>query len=139
MFTKAKMVGWAVLATAVAILCLLYWNAKKDNKALTKTTIEQSVELGVAKVDTVKKEESAKITDTVVSTVIQQGRADKSAQTKIDDFVTKKVAEINEKYDELEKTAASDKERDEEVSRIRITGLWHAYCEVQVADAQCKK
>lgn len=139
MFTKAKLVGWAVVATAVAILILLYWHSRKENKALTKTTIEQSVELGEMKVDTEKKEESAKITDGVVAAVIQKVQTDKVDQVKIDDFVAKKVAEINQKYDELEKTAASDKERDEEVSRIRIEGLWQTYCDVQPADSHCTK
>lgn len=152
MLTKAKLAIAAgltgVVLAIVGVLYYLYSDEKKDNAALTKVNATQSVGLAVAK-DTIKDQaKTADITDRVVGDAVKASKADQDSQKKIDDFVAEKIDVINRKYPQPTETAspaseaaaqaASDRERDEEISRIRITGLWQTYCDVVPTDPQCK-
>lgn len=85
-----------------------------------------------------KRVDSDKTTDKVVEETKKEEVKVVAAKTQASIYVENKLAEINKKYDEKEKTERNAELRATEISLERAKGMWLAYCLKEPVEQACK-
>lgn len=132
-----KWVIAGIMITIVVIGFYLFGVEKKANVELVKKTATQEVIIEAQTAVAEKKEESADITDNVVSSVVVKTEQIHNDGKIVETAVAKQLADINKRYATLSATVENEKNKNAEVSHVRISGLWTSYCQVDPTNQHC--
>lgn len=126
--TKLKLIIGIVLVTiAVAVFALLkYQDGKIDdlNKAGGAATVVIAAQADVLE----KKVESAKVDEVAVTNYVKKEEVVRNESIRRTERTEAKVAVIEKDYATKENTVENEAAKVAEVSRVRVTSLWDAYC-----------
>lgn len=142
-----------LLKSGAAIICvLLVWanfsmlqakNERIENlnttiTDLNKKVVETNEKYEQAKKDLLKKNNSEQATEEVKAEVKQVEVVQEKVKTQANQYVEKKLAEINDKYSKLEQSKVNQERKEVEISLQRASGLWMTYCAQVPDDLACK-
>lgn len=137
----------AAIAGGVVVLALIIagvlWYQHREIKTITKDNVLlDSANKGLA--DTVdKQQDAAKITDSVVTSVINEKASSVQAATDITNQTEQAKGDIEHKYNALPKPASlqeaqqREQEKEKETSRVQMRSVWQAYCEAKPENPKC--
>lgn len=143
--------GGIVLAALIVGGLLIWGNFKildTKNEKISNLTNQLTTTQGqlttmtgkyeAAKLELVKKTQSDVATEDAKQAVKQEEVKQVAAKTQANQYVDKKVAEIDAKYNQLPATQANTDKKRVETSLERAKGLWLTYCLQAPQDAACK-
>lgn len=142
---KARLIGFIVIGGALVALGILCWYYWTDYKKVQSDLKETERQLDVKKeenknlTDTLsKKKESDKVNDDTQLAVDTGVRAVEKTTGTIAEAHKARVQQIEMKYDNLPKTDANVKAKEDEISKDRVKRLWEVYCIANPEHDKCE-
>lgn len=146
MFTlSAKIKGYLIKSVFVLICAGVVWqnwqmiSAKNDRiKAHEETIVQLTKEKEDLKKEMIKKGESEAVTELVKEDLKKTEVKHEKAKSQANQYVEKKLTEIEKKYSAMEQSAANAERKRTEISLERAKGLWLSYCLQAPEEQACK-
>jgi hypothetical protein len=129
-----------VLAIGVGVIYFQHGEVKKLDAANATDTVtikDQAASIQAGASSVALAASAAAITDDSQAALAASESAVSKAHQTVDTQVTQQVQAITKKYAAQPQTASNTGARDNEISQVRITGLWQQYCQGSASDAAC--
>lgn len=136
---KVKLIIGGII---LAVIGLLGWTAKHyyDANLVNKLEVDRLV---LANQDLERQFELFKISKDIDNAIIADQRKSMTSMVEVSNQnalqVSVDVKKVLDKYSKLPQTDANIQQRDNEVSTVRIVGLWKTHCTLHPASPTCEQ
>jgi predicted phage tail protein len=145
---KALIAKGAFLLICIVAVWGVFQMFQAKNEKIENLTTQYNTKAGelktmtekydAAKLELSKKKDSDQATEDVKVIVKEVVVKQEQAKTQANEYVENKLAAIEAKYKDLEKSAANEERKRVEISLERAKGLWLSYCLQEPQNKACK-